>query len=88
MAREKKYLDAYGIYCDALDCIKDQKDRLTLYLNKALMCLQLNLKEEYAQCLRSALKIDPNNEKAHYHLLKYEIISTTNISEDKFRLLK
>lgn len=38
--------------------------------------------------MEKALQRDPNNEKIYFHLFKYEAIKISNITKDKFDVLR
>lgn len=59
--KKAKYIEAYAFYDELLKKPLNDKDKCTILINKAIVCFQLNLKQEYKENIEKALKIDPNN---------------------------
>jgi tetratricopeptide (TPR) repeat protein len=75
LVKNSKYIEAYCLYDKLIKEISNDKDKCPIFINKAIVCFHLNLKHEYKENLEKALKIDPKNEKIHFHLIKFDTIS-------------
>ena len=75
--KSEDYVSAYILYTEALNRVQNEESITKFMLNKAIVCLKINLLEEYRDLIDKIIQKDPQNIKALYHQIKADALLST-----------